>query len=301
MGNPELRAERLARYQHHSTAPLLVNGFLFIGALIEEISDASPFGGFLLKVTWIVFVADYAILVTLAPRRWRFIATHVPYLVALVFPPLRIWLLLELAWRAFKSPGSRLQGRVTLAALYVTSLILVFGSLAVWYLERGKPGANIETYGEALWWGVATITTVGYGDAVPVTTPGRIVASVVMFNGIAVVSVITAGVVSRFRDDSRRRETAGAPEVARAERVPMAVQAIAATDRLAEIGNRLSVIETVLGARFAPDDGVVSDPGDSVTFDDQARDIGPRHTKRGRTGAPEPDDRSTGQSGEQGE
>lgn len=301
MGNLELRAELLARYQRRSTAPLLVNGFLFIGAFIEEVTGASPFGGFLLELTWIIFVIDYLVLVTLAPSRWRFITTHVPYLVALLFPPLRIWLLIELAWRAFRSPRSRLQGRVTLAAVYATSLILVFGSLAVWYLERGKPGANIETYGEALWWGVATITTVGYGDAVPVTTPGRVVASVVMFNGIAVVSVITAGVVSRFRDDSHRRETAGAPEVAGTERVPVAAPEIAATDRLAEIGNRLSAIETVLGARFAPDDGAVSDPGDNVTFDDQGRDAGSTQARKGPTMTGKPDDRSTGQSGEPGE
>ena len=41
--------------------------------------------------------------------------------------------------------------------------------------ERDAPGANITSFGEAIWWAVVTLATVGYGDTYPVTVPGRAV------------------------------------------------------------------------------------------------------------------------------
>lgn len=70
------------------------------------------------------------------------------------------------------------------------------GALAILDVEADAPEANITTFGDALWWAVATITTVGYGDFYPVTLPGRCVAVGLMIGGIAVLGVVTASVAS---------------------------------------------------------------------------------------------------------
>jgi voltage-gated potassium channel len=70
--------------------------------------------------------------------------------------------------------------------------IIISGGIGVYLVEHNQPGANITNLGNALWWAVITITTVGYGDYTPVTTIGRIIAVVAMFSGIGiVVSLVT--------------------------------------------------------------------------------------------------------------
>ena len=54
----------------------------------------------------------------------------------------------------------------------------------------------IGTFGDALWWAVATVTTVGYGDVVPESTTGRIVGAALMLTGIGLIPLITSVVVS---------------------------------------------------------------------------------------------------------
>jgi voltage-gated potassium channel len=58
--------------------------------------------------------------------------------------------------------------------------------------ERYAPGANIKTFGDALWWAFCTVTTVGYGDYTPVTPAGRVVAVSLMMSGVVLVGLIVA-------------------------------------------------------------------------------------------------------------
>ncbi len=59
--------------------------------------------------------------------------------------------------------------------------------------------------GDGLWWAIQTVTTVGYGDLVPTSTTGRLVAALVMIVGIGFLTVITAAITSAFVESARRR------------------------------------------------------------------------------------------------
>jgi voltage-gated potassium channel len=76
-------------------------------------------------------------------------------------------------------------------------------SLAVLDAERDAPDATLTTFGEAVWWTVTTISTVGYGDRYPVTTEGRVVAAALMVAGIALLGVVTASIASWFVENLR--------------------------------------------------------------------------------------------------
>ena len=82
--------------------------------------------------------------------------------------------------------------------IIVVLVVLVFGGIGMYLVEYKQQGANITKLGEAIWWAVETVTTVGYGDYYPVTFVGRLIAVVVMFSGIGVV-VALLGMLSQRR------------------------------------------------------------------------------------------------------
>lgn len=92
--------------------------------------------------------------------------------------------------------GESLRGRVATYVAGSAALLVFVGALAVLDAEQSVPDAKILTFGDALWWAVATITTVGYGDLYPVTAVGRFVAAALMLSGIAVLGVVTASIAS---------------------------------------------------------------------------------------------------------
>jgi voltage-gated potassium channel len=77
------------------------------------------------------------------------------------------------------------------------AVLLVFVALlAVLDAERAQAGAQIIDFGQAMWWSITTITTVGYGDLTPLATTGRVVAVLLMIGGISLVGSITATLAS---------------------------------------------------------------------------------------------------------
>lgn len=223
-------ASRQARWERRSQTPLLVLAVAFAVAYAVPIvaPDASPAVHRACThaewVVWAAFAADYLVRLTLSPSRKAFVRGHWLDLAAVLVPmiqPLRLLrlvsTLLLVGRRARMAPQIRL---TTYVAGAVVGL-LMFGSLAVLSVERDAPGGNIKSLGDALWWSVTTMTTVGYGDHSPTTGLGRLLAVGLMLSGIALLGVVTANIaawfISRFeRDDQvERAQTAAIAELAR--------------------------------------------------------------------------------------
>ncbi len=84
-------------------------------------------------------------------------------------------------------------------------LILLLGSLGFSLVEPA-PGPWWSRFGRAVWWGLVTLTTVGYGDVVPTTLPGRVLATGLMVIGFLSLSLVTATVASVFIERKFRQE-----------------------------------------------------------------------------------------------
>ena len=110
--------------------------------------------------------------------------------------PLRLLRLLTLLHVLNRHAGTSLRGRVVIYVSGAAVMVMSLASLAILDAERGRPGSNIESFGDALWWSATTGTTVGYGDRFPVTAQGRAIAAVLMLCGIALLGVVTATLAS---------------------------------------------------------------------------------------------------------
>ena len=96
------------------------------------------------------------------------------------------------------------------AAMVIASVTTAM-TLGAGLLMRFADHDNFPTIGAGLWWAVQTVTTVGYGDLVPSSDVGRVLAAVVMLLGIGFVTVITASITGAFvTRSSRERADVGA-------------------------------------------------------------------------------------------
>ncbi len=82
--------------------------------------------------------------------------------------------------------------RLRTILLALIFFINIFGYL--FYITEPQ----IKTFGDGIWWALVTVTTVGYGDITPLTTPGRVVAGGLMFIGLGLIATVTAIVSAKF-------------------------------------------------------------------------------------------------------
>jgi voltage-gated potassium channel len=131
--------------------------------------------------------------------------------------------------RLFQRPPTvRVAGSVIV--LLTTITVLIGGAVMRIFDHKEFP-----TYGESLWWALQTVTTVGYGDIVPESTLGRSIGAVVMLQGIAFLTVVTAAITSIFVERARRERLGVAMPMP--EEVFALIQRI--DDRLDKIERRL--------------------------------------------------------------
>jgi voltage-gated potassium channel len=103
-----------------------------------------------------------------------------------------------------------------LLTMFLVVFVVELAGMFVFLAEEHAVGANIRSSGDAIWWGLVTIATVGYGDRFPVTAEGRVVGVLLLFAGVALFSVLTGFIANAFLSPSRRRvrrrAEAGSPE-----------------------------------------------------------------------------------------
>lgn len=149
--------------------------------------------------TWGLFVVDYLVRLALAPDKLHWFVHHLFDVVIVALPlmgPLRLLRAVVAFGALQKAVGNAVRGRILLYTLTGATLLIYVGSLAVLAQERDHPGANITSFGKALWWAISTVTTVGYGDVYPITVAGRVIAGLLMVGGITWIGVVTGSLAS---------------------------------------------------------------------------------------------------------
>ena len=217
--------KRLQRWESGAEWPLAACAIAFLVMYTVEVLG-QPHGGPARLVSWLLaalylpFIVDYVARLYLADDRVRWFFRHpldlavvtLPFLQPLRF--LRLVALVRILQRAF---GDAIRGRVIAFAAFGAILLVYTSSLAELKNERFAAGSHITNWSDSLWWAVSTITTVGYGDYVPVTTTGRMIAVVLMVGGISLIGMITAMVahwiVTQVSDEDSATQAATAEHI----------------------------------------------------------------------------------------
>lgn len=190
--------------------------FALVALAVERFVDLSdPMGEVLQyadEAVCVIFLLDFGYSLATASNRWRYLRTwgwidllsSIPTVAALrVGRAARVLRIIRVlrgvkATRVLASTViERRSESAAVAAALSTILLLVFASVAILHFES-VPEANIKSADDAVWWAVATLTTVGYGDRYPVTWEGRTVAVTLMVLGMCLVGVLSGLFASWF-------------------------------------------------------------------------------------------------------
>ena len=206
----DARSPREIAYERWTTLPMILLSFVFMLAYSVLILDDLRFSNvftvvlaYALAAIWMLFIIDYFVRLGLAANKRTFVRRNILDMSSMVIPFMRPFLLLvylaRLPWFRGRT-GSSLRARIMAYAGFAVVMFIFVISLAVLSAERHAPNATIINYGDAVWWAMETISTVGYGDMVPVTVPGRIFAVMLMLGGMVIVGATTATVISYLND-----------------------------------------------------------------------------------------------------
>jgi voltage-gated potassium channel len=148
-----------------------------------------------------------------------------------------------------------LQNRGQYAAfitILLTIIVLTISSVLVLEFESVSPDANIKSGGDALWYSIVTITTVGYGDFFPVTTFGRVAGMFIMFAGVGIIgalaSILSSILVGGGSPTSEEEPTPEGTSAGNAEQ-----ELVVLNQKLTRIENELAALHTLL-AKTSGDD-----------------------------------------------
>jgi len=239
---------RLAAYEARTQTPLDLLALATLWIVVVPATDFSTAHDVRAAVLAVqgavrlVYAIDITIRSALARRHVHYLLTHPVALAAVVLPPVRVIFSLRLIRSVFR------RGHLS-RFLVAASALVLNGAVIVYLLERHATGSDIHTLGESLWWSVTTVTTVGYGDYVPVTLGGRVTACFIMGIGLLTLAVVTAQVASSFVSQEPAQAQDNLP-----------AQPTTPETTLAELDQRLARIEQLLTATAPPPPGAAGAP-----------------------------------------
>ncbi|WP_336248999.1 potassium channel family protein [Stomatohabitans albus] len=150
-------------------------------------------------ISWVVLIVDVAMDWRESQSTKSYLKTHWIEVLAVFLPLLRPLRLVRLVLLIRKLDGTAASSFAGSVGAYLSSSATLIGfiaAVAILEQERGLPGSSINTFNDAAWWVMATMTTVGYGDVYPVSEGGRYIAMGLMICGIALLGGVTAMVTS---------------------------------------------------------------------------------------------------------
>jgi voltage-gated potassium channel len=182
---------------------------VFVAIAFVPATPGSATAATLLALEWAItgiFIAEFASRLWAAPSRRDYLRGHWIDLVSCI-PPARPARILRLARllrlvRAFAGVGRALTSMDRFARhrglvwLFIGWIAVMLLSATGMYIAEHGLNEAIDSPLDALWWGLTTMTTVGYGDVFPTTAEGRLAAAVLMILGIGLYSAITATITS---------------------------------------------------------------------------------------------------------
>jgi voltage-gated potassium channel len=141
---------------------------------------------------------------------------YLPFLITIdlrVMRVLRLLRLLRLLKLNRHSKSLKLIGQVLkntkndiLVTVFMVFILLVLASTLMYSLENEAQPEAFENIGQALWWAVATLTTVGYGDIYPITPLGKLLSGVIALLGIGIVALPTGIISSAYIDEVQKQK-----------------------------------------------------------------------------------------------
>ena len=95
--------------------------------------------------------------------------------------------------------------------LFASLVLVLMAGMMMYYAEHETQPDVFTNMSQAIWWAIATLTTIGYGDIYPITAIGKLLASVVALIGIGLIAIptglISAAYVKALKDDAQSADT----------------------------------------------------------------------------------------------
>ena len=209
------REEFVVKWERYTLWPLITLGMAFLALYAVPIIWPHLNPGVVLDIDvsmdiiWALFVIDFVVRLVVTEHRGAFLKRHIIDIIALILPfarPLQAVRALGVATLALRKFGGKIRHRVLIYVGTMAVFIWFISGLAITQIERGVPGANIQTVSDGWWWSFMTMATVGFGDRYPVTEEGRLIGVVVVICGLALLGTLTASIATWFINSSRRDE-----------------------------------------------------------------------------------------------